>query len=238
MTRRKTFRDRDDSYPEDFSTDKIRICDLVSPFTMTTPERIGSLLDAIDYIHKNKISGSFVECGVWKGGSSMAAALRLKELGDTTRDIFLYDTFTGMPEPGSMDISQDGTSALAAFKKQQTEEDQSDWCRSDLEDVRHNLFSTGYPREKLHFIKGKVEQTIPDRAPAEIALLRLDTDWYQSTLHELEHLYPRLPTAAILIIDDYGYWAGAKKAVDEYFMRNQWQPLLHRIDQTGRILIK
>jgi O-methyltransferase len=83
-----------------------------------------------------------------------------------------------------------------------------------------------------------VERTLPDRAPAEIALLRLDTDWYESTRHELVHLYPRLSAGGVLIVDDYGHWAGAKRAVDEYLGEQAEPLLLHRIDYTGRIAIK
>ncbi len=84
----------------------------------------------------------------------------------------------------------------------------------------------------------EVEDTIPARIPDEIALLRLDTDWYTSTLHELHHLYPRLAKHGILIIDDYGHWQGARQAVDEYFKDAGPDLYLHRIDYTGRILVK
>ena len=77
---------------------------------------------------------------------------------------------------------------------------------------------------------------IPKYLPGEIALLRLDTDWYKSTQHELIHLYPLLVGSGVLIIDDYGHWQGAKKAVDEYF--SDKKILLNRIDYTGRISIK
>jgi hypothetical protein len=85
---------------------------------------------------------------------------------------------------------------------------------------------------------GKVEDTIPADIPEKIALLRLDTDWYESTKHELIHLFPRLQKGGVLIIDDYGFWKGARKAVDEYFAENNIQILLNRIDDTGRMAIK
>ena len=91
---------------------------------------------------------------------------------------------------------------------------------------------------EFNFIKGKVENTLPEYAPKQIALLRLDTDWYESTKHELIHLFPRLVSGGVLIIDDYGYWIGAKKAVDEYFSQTKTKILLNRIDQTGRIAVK
>jgi hypothetical protein len=97
---------------------------------------------------------------------------------------------------------------------------------------------TNYPQDKLNYVVGKVEDTIPETLPRKIALLRLDTDWYESTLHELNHLYPLLTEGGVLIIDDYGHWQGAKKAVDEYIEKNKLKILLNRIDYTGRIAIK
>src|SRR5690606_24776929 len=101
-----------------------------------------------------------------------------------------------------------------------------------------NMVSTGYPMERCHFVEGKVEDTIPATVPDRISLLRLDTDWYESTRHELEHLWPLLQPGGVLIIDDYGHFEGARKAVDEYFLDRSDAPLLNRIDYTGRIAIK
>jgi len=104
--------------------------------------------------------------------------------------------------------------------------------------VRRNMLGTRYPEKKIHLIKGKVEDTVPQHAPEKIALLRLDTDWYESTKHELVHLYPRLVPNGVLIIDDYGHWQGAREAVDEYFAGQKFKPLLNRLDYTGRLVIK
>jgi O-methyltransferase len=103
--------------------------------------------------------------------------------------------------------------------------------------VRATLLETGYPAERLHLHRGPVEETLPRQSPGPLALLRLDTDWYKSTLHELEHLYPLLAGGGILIIDDYGHWQGARRAVDEYFADSP-PLLLNRIDYTGRIAVK
>src|SRR5207344_857055 len=110
------------------------------------------------------------------------------------------------------------------------------WCRAGFDEVVRNLASTGYPSDRLHFIRGRVEDTIPAGAPEKIALLRLDTDWYESTRHELTHLFPRLSTHGVLIIDDYGHWQGARRAVDEYFSATPI--LLNAIDFTARIAVK
>ncbi|MCW2967337.1 MAG: macrocin O-methyltransferase, partial [Solirubrobacteraceae bacterium] len=105
-------------------------------------------------------------------------------------------------------------------------------------DVRNTVLGTGYPPERIHFVRGPVEETLPEHAPERLALLRLDTDWYESTRAEMEHLYPRLSDGGVLIIDDYGHWDGARRAVEEHFAANGDAPLLHRIDYTGRIGIK
>lgn len=209
----------------------------VRPYTMTSPQRLAALVDAIDYIERRGIAGDVVECGVWKGGSTMAAALALAERGTTTRELFLYDTFEGMSEPTEHDReAHSGTSAdsmLAAADK-----DELVWCYAGIDDVKANVAQTGYPAERLHFVQGKVEESIPGTMPGTIALLRLDTDWYESTRHELEHLFPLLAPGGVLIIDDYGHWEGARKAVDEYFAVPGRAILLSRIDYTGRMAIK
>ncbi|CAN5275996.1 hypothetical protein BH20ACI2_BH20ACI2_01130 [soil metagenome] len=213
------------------------ILDMVRQFTMTSVERIVSLLDATRYLVENSIGGDMVECGVWRGGSIMVIAEMLKRRGDTTRNLYLYDTFEGMPEPTEKDRQFDGRSAEELFEE--FTKKNGAWCYADEEDVLLNLSRTGYPDSKIKLIKGKIEETIPSVIPEEIALLRLDTDWYESTLHELEHLYPRLVSGGVLIVDDYGHWQGAKIATDEYFSRlTTRRPFLHRIDYTGRLLIK
>jgi predicted O-methyltransferase YrrM len=205
---------------------------------MTTPERIHALVEAVAYIERRAVEGAMVECGVWMGGSAMAMALAMLHHGQTDRDIYLYDTFAGMSAPTSADVSVYGEPAGVKFAASRSTDGASDWCRAPLDEVRTNVLSTDYPADRVHFIEGKVEETIPGRAPERIALLRLDTDWYESTRHELEHLYPRLSRHGVLIIDDYGHWQGARKAVDEYFERLGQPVLLHRIDKTCRVVVK
>jgi O-methyltransferase len=209
----------------------------ISGATMTTLEAQLSLINAVRYTVKFGLPGAFVECGVWRGGSSMAIALTLLQEGVTDRDIYLYDTFQGMTQPSSVDRTGDGVSAATHLEQDSLKT--GVWCLSSYEEVRRNLLSTGYPSERLHFIQGAVEETIPECAPfSEIALLRLDTDWYESTKHELEHLYPRLVPHGIVVIDDYGYWEGARKAVDEFFGAKNQPFFLHRIDRSARSMVK
>lgn len=208
----------------------------VDRFTMTSLERRASLLGAVDHIVSNGIAGDVVECGVWRGGSMMLVALALMARGDTSRHLYLFDTFEGMSEPTDEDRALSGESAGAQLAR--TDREHPLWAVAGLEDVQANIASTGYPADKIHFVKGKVEDTIPGTIPERIALLRLDTDWYESTKHELNHLYPRLARNGILIIDDYGHWQGARQAVDEYFAASTEPVFLHRVDYTARLLVK
>jgi hypothetical protein len=214
----------------DFDQTTLEVLARVLPFTMTSPARVAAVCAAARYVDANQIPGAFVECGVWKGGSSMAAALSFSG----RRDMYLFDTYEGMTAPTEHDLQARSGASAADLLKRATK-DQTVWCRSPLDEVRRNMESTGYPSSHVNYVKGRVEDTIPDGAPDAIALLRLDTDWYESTRHELVHLYPRLSPGGVIIIDDYGYWAGAKKAVDEYLGTSV---LLSRIDETGRIAVK
>ncbi len=224
-------------YPPDFDPQTIATIQAVRPFTMTSPERIFSLCQAVKYVVEQDIPGAIVECGVWRGGSMMAVARTLLELGIEDRDLYLFDTFEGMPPPTEKDVSYRGTKATELLKKSDKTEADSVWCYAPLAGVQQALAQVGYNPEKIHFVPGKVEETLPHQAPETIALLRLDTDWYESTRHELIHLFPRLSPNGVLIIDDYGYWQGARQAVDEYLQQNQIKLLLNRIDLTGRIAI-
>jgi len=214
------------------------IIERVRPFTMTPPERVASLCHAIEYITRRELPGDVVECGVWRGGSMMAAALALLHFKDTARSIYLFDTYEGMTSPTQID-KRVGLDLLASAVLADVPRSSRVWGISHIDEVKVNLGSTGYLAERLHFIKGPVEHTIPDYAPDQIGILRLDTDWYESTRHELVHLYPRLCAGGVLILDDYGWWEGQKKATDEYIREGNLALLMIRTDALGgRITIK
>jgi O-methyltransferase len=228
------FPPRDKERPPDFQDEEMEVIDAVRPWTMTSPERIYALMQAVQYVSANGIDGDIVECGVWKGGSMAAAAMTLLRMRDTARDLYLFDTFEGMPAPTDADIDYAGKHAGELMA-----EDKGYQCAdAPLERVREVLERTRYPQDKIHFVSGRVEETLPDAAPEAIAVLRLDTDWYESTRHELQHLFPRLTKAGVIIIDDYGHWRGSRRACDEYFAENRVPILLNRIDYTGRIGLK
>lgn len=215
------------------AADESRIIELASPCTMTGKHRLLGVIDAVRYVRKAGIAGDIVECGVWKGGSMMAVAATLLAEGDTSRNLYLFDTFEGMAPPTERDRDNEGKRAATMHAQIPK------WCYAGIEEVKRNLLSTGYPAERLHFIPGKVEDTLPHASLGSIALLRLDTDWYESTRAELIHLFPLLVERGVLIVDDYGHWQGAREAVDEYFREHPEYPLLlQRTDYTARMAVK
>lgn len=221
----------------DLDEKEIEIINQVLPYTMTSKERLISLIRAINYIEKHSISGDFVECGVWRGGSVMAMILALKQLNIQSRKLWLCDTFEGMTPPISDDTKFDGTPAKELLELDKNRSSNV-WAISGLDEVKKNVDSLKYPNDKIEYVVGPVENTLPKLDISKISLLRLDTDWYESTKVELELLFPRLVKGGILIIDDYGHWQGCRKAVDEYFDSLSRPYYLNRIDYTGRLLIK
>ncbi|MBV9754840.1 MAG: class I SAM-dependent methyltransferase [Hyphomicrobiales bacterium] len=225
------------SFPLDFTDQDVDLYNKVRPYTLGEPIAVQMTANAVRYLVNGGIPGAIVECGVWRGGMMMAAAYTLLELGDTSRDIFLYDTFEGMPEPTEADVNFWGEPPFEA-----TEGGRSVGAKSleaSLEDVRSALFSVGYPRNKIHFIKGCIEQTVPRIAPEKISFLRLDTCFYESTHHELIHFFPRLSSLGVLHIDDYGLWQGCRQAVNEFVDEARLNLFFVRIGRHGaRVALK
>jgi len=222
--------------PADLEPEFLALYERCAPATMTSIERMYALYQAVRHVHAAETPGDVVECGVWRGGSSMLAALALDSLGDRERCIWLYDTFEGMPPPAGVDRTLSGEHAADLMKRADAAGEHTR-AAAAVGEVRANLAGTGFPADRLRFVEGKVEDTIPGTAPDAISVLRLDTDWYESTRHELEHLWPRLSPGGVLIVDDYGHWEGARRAVDEFFSTAA-PVLLQRIDYTGRLALK
>lgn len=228
-----------DLYPDIHEQEFWEIYLLCKPFTMTSVERMYSLYCAVNYILSNKIEGDFVECGVWRGGSAMLIAQMLSNRNISDRKLYLFDTFEGMSQPGNNDFSFRNESADSLLAKNVDDKENSVWCLADINDVQNNMKKTNFPNANLVYVQGKVEDTLPAKKPdGKIALLRLDTDWYESTKHELNILFPAVTEKGVLIIDDYGHWQGCRKAVDEYFQQYQTPVFFNRIDYTGRLIIK
>ena len=229
---------------ESLAPEDREIIERVWPFTMTSVERLAALIDGVRYCVRRNVPGAIVECGVWLGGSVLAVLLTLQELGADDRQVYLYDTFQGMTRPTEHDVSRYDTPALEGWDEKSRRITNAWWAGYfdpdvlNLDAVGEVVLSSGYEERLLHFVQGSVEETLPKTAPDRLALLRLDTEWYESTRHELVHLYPRLVDGGVLIVDDYGHWEGCRRAVDEYFATEADPILLSRVDYTARIAIK
>src|SRR4051812_23421082 len=214
-----------------------RIVEAALPYTMTGPQRLHALVVAVRWCLAREVPGAFAECGVWRGGSVLAMIATLLDAGVTDRDIHLYDTFEGMTEPTDADTSPFDAPARSEWEQAKAAGSRAwepvfgEQAFSEAS-VRELLATTAYPPERLHVVRGPVEETLRREPPGDLALLRLDTDWHVSSAVEMEVLYPRLASGGVLIVDDYGHWAGARAAVDEYFAAHGPAPLLCPIDYT------
>jgi O-methyltransferase len=206
------------------------------PFTMTSKARGYGLFKAAEHLVRTGVAGDLVECGVWRGGSTMVMAMSMLHFGDASRTIHLFDTFNGMTRPTDLDRSAiSGAPALGRWEAARRPDGGNDWGRADLDDVRTNLGLTRYPADRFRFYPGDVADTLPKAAMGDIALLRLDTDFYESTKIELETFYPRVVPGGFVVIDDYGHFTGARRAVDDYLASASETPFLSRLDYTGRL---
>jgi O-methyltransferase len=222
----------------DFSPQARRLFEQVRDYTLTSPERVLALHDAVRYVVGTDVPGAIVECGVWRGGSMMAVAQTLVDLGVNDRELYLYDTFEGPPTPTEEDIAKD-PKRYAAYVPEQAGARQAPVVLQllPIDEIKHVMHRIGYPDTRMHFVVGNVQHTIPVEAPDEIALLRLDTDSYSSTRFELEQLYPRVADGGIVIIDDYASYRGARDATDEFFAAHGPKPFLQRIDPASRMIL-
>ena len=213
------------------------IIDAIRPYTMASIERLFDLYKSVEYIVKAGVPGDMLECGVWRGGSMMLAARTLVALGDTSRTLYLLDTYEGHPKPDAeKDLDLWGNNPVNEWINYRKTDETSDWAYVSIDEVRSNMESTGYPMDKVVLVKGMVEKTASTVPPGPLSLLRLDTDWYASAKVGLETFWPRLSHNGILIIDDYGHYRGQREAVDEYFAETPVK--LNRVDYSCRTVLK
>jgi hypothetical protein len=223
----------------DVEPEFLALVEKVRRYTMTSRERLYALWSSVGYICEARVPGDFVECGVWRGGSVMMIALELIRRSATNRHLWLYDTFAGLPKPdAALDVDVLGNRAIDGWQARTLTDGHTYWAFADEQDVRRNVGSTGYPQDRQHYVPGLVEETIPGVVPDRISLLRIDTDWYASYRHVLRELYDRVVPGGVVIFDDYGHFAGAKKAVEEFRAERGITSPLIRIDYTGRLMIK
>jgi predicted O-methyltransferase YrrM len=220
----------------------LRAWETVRPYTMTSVERGYALWCSVEHILAQNIPGCFVECGVWKGGSTMLMILAMMRFGAVNREIFMFDTFTGMSAPTEQDVDLDGRTAASLMQGDHGATTAGlVQAAAPYAAVRKAIEITGIDMRLVRMVKGDVKNTLAQTQTMAISLLRLDTDFYDSTLAELEQLYPRVSQGGVLIIDDYGHWQGSQEAVETYFSKNKnfySRPMLWAVDYTGRAGVK
>lgn len=195
---------------------------LCKKYTLTPWSHIKWLRNLITDFNNKNINGSVVECGVWKGGCMMTMIMQQKKFNQN-REFYLYDTFDGMTAPSE----KDGIDANIIYNEiidgkrypEHSEPNTNKWCLAPLEDVKKNINLCKYDKKKIHYIIGDVCETLKNNIPKNIVILRLDTDFYDSTKIELEKLYPNVISGGIIIIDDYYSWKGSKTATDEFIKK-------------------
>lgn len=202
---------------------------LCKQFTMV-PERYAMLaFDAVRHIDEHDVPGAIVELGVWRGGMSciMAQAQQKRH----HRTMWLYDTFEGLPPPTEDDDAKSKELYAKVARGQRAGipggvQAKGKWCYGSIEEVRNTMEAVAqYPSRHLHYVRGKVEDTLVNASlerPTRIALLRLDTDWHASTRAELRELWPLLSPGGWLYVDDYSQWGGAQKATQEWLHEHGW----------------
>lgn len=230
-----------DFFRDDLGDEGLRLLKLIQSEQWSMTSRLNLMTTALACRHviSENIPGDFIECGVWRGGHAILAA-GIFSLLNSPRRVFLFDTFEGMPEPSPMDVrTTDGKPADKFYKA--AKKQNIGWCFASLDEVRANFRKAGVPMDNVVFVKGQVENTLRDDRLAsklgnDVSILRIDTDWYDSTKVELEVLWPKLSNEGILVIDDYGYWSGARKAVDEFFHTKK--PFMTPIGEASRVVVK
>jgi O-methyltransferase len=229
------------------ATECIRI---IRDNTMLSKRRLVTLYQQVAYCEEHNIPGAFVECGVWKGGAAGIMALANLRNSTHRRHLHLFDAFQEICEP---DAAVDGERALREVREL-TGRSGHDKGKlqalsgiydsfggpGTLEENRQLLEKLiGYPKEFIHYHVGWFQNTLPadHQDIGQIAILRLDGDWYASTKICLEYLFDKVVKGGVVIIDDYGTYEGCRRAVDEFFLSKHFKYYFHNIDNTGRYFI-
>lgn len=211
---------REQIFPEEFT----RFREAVTPYTMLGYGRLRGLYRAVHHAVTNDIAGDIVECGTARGGSAALMGLTLRQLG-SDRSLWVFDTFAGLPPPTEKDPDYDIARHFTGT------------CRGELDEVK-SLFKRLGIFDRVCFVEGLFQETLPTSSISSIAVLHVDGDWYESVRSCLEALYDRVSFGGVIQIDDYGHWAGARKAVEEFFKERSIQPSLKYLDYTGRQFVK
>lgn len=207
--------------PSEFS----RLYRRVRNITVCSNARLRGLHRAIRHVVAHSVPGDVVECGAALGGSAALMGLTLKRLGATDRTLWVFDTFEGLPAPTPDDPDQSIAALYTGTFVGTIAEVTASFRKLEI-----------LPQARL--IKGLFEETLRSTDIGPIAVLHIDGDWYASVKTCLERLYDKVVDGGVIQFDDYGYWKGARKAVDEFLASRSISHRLKRLDYSGRQLIK
>jgi hypothetical protein len=213
---------------------------LIWDHTMISYDRLATLWLQVHYLDRHDIPGDFVECGTWKGGAvGMMALAHRASRPQPVRRLHLFDSFEGLPEPradldGDLAVKYMGGRASGSLVGTRLLACSVEVPEKLIEQRLH------YPKTLVQYHIGWFQDTLPRDAASigKIALLRLDGDWYESTRVCLEYLYTKVVKNGVIVIDDYGYWEGCRRAVDEFLSSQDDPIMLHHIDDSARYWLK
>jgi O-methyltransferase len=191
--------------------------------TMIGMKRLDNIEYCLREVVRNNVPGDVMECGVWRGGAVILMRALLKEMNCVDRQVWVADSFEGLPAPDKKMYPADKGDKHQAFRE----------LAVSLEEVKHNFKKYDLLDEQVRFLKGWFKDTLPSASVERLSVLRLDGDMYGSTMDCLVNLYPRLSKGGFLIIDDWGAIPACKQAVEDYRRKQQITEKIQPIDWTG-----
>jgi len=208
------------SHPRSFfkSFRMMRLVYRVRGYTAVFVPRLVALYKLSEEINQRSVPGDIVECGVYNGGSAAIMA-SLCEKSPLNRNVWLFDSFEGLPKP----TDKDGEEAPAY----------EGWCHGDLSKVKEVLRKLRIPQSRVHIVKGWFQDTFPSAQIRDIAILHIDADWYDSVKLCLENFYDSVQPGGYIVLDDYGDWEGCRIATDEFLKKRALDVKLIQVDYTG-----
>ena len=191
--------------------------------TMIGRERLNNLQQCIATVLAENVPGDLMECGVWRGGSTIFMRAMLKAYGDAARQVWVADSFQGLPPPDETSFKADAGATFHQYEQ----------LAVSLEQVKANFARYGMLDERVRFLKGFFKDSLPTAPVAQLAVLRADGDMYESTIQILDALYPKLSVGGFCIVDDYGAVPACREATEDYRQRHGITEPIQVVDWTG-----
>jgi len=196
--------------------------------TMIGLKRLDNIQFCVEDVLKRNVPGDLIETGVWRGGATILMRSILKAWGITDRNVWVADSFEGLPRPNPEEYPADASDPHHKFPQ----------LAVSLEEVRSNFKKYGLLDDQVRFLKGLFRDTLPSAPIERLAVIRLDGDMYESTMDALVNLYPKLSVGGYVIVDDYGALQACRKAVDDYRIEHGITGEIRPVDWTAVFWLK